>query len=73
MADADSIQTAMTQAAEDGVTSTSFSAGSSSQSQMSAREQIEVINFLRANTAQSRNHRGIGYQQIQPAGARNDG
>lgn len=72
MATADEIQTAMAQAAADGVSSASFSAGSSSQSQMSIRDQIEAIRFLREESAAARNHGGIRFRTIQPPGAIND-
>ena len=72
MADADSIETAMAQAAQDGVSSASFSSGSSSQSQMSIRDQIEAIRFLRGQAAQDYNHKGFMFNEIQPPGSRND-
>lgn len=72
MATADEIKTAMAQAAVDGITSASFSAGSSSQSQMSISDQIAAIRFLREEGAASKNHGGIRFRTIQPPGAVND-
>jgi hypothetical protein len=72
MATADEIRTAMAQAAVDGVSSASFSAGSSSQSQMSIQDQIEAIRFLREEGAGSKNHGGIRFRTIKPPGSMND-
>lgn len=69
MVTTEQILNAMKQSAADGVSSTSFSAGSSSQSAMSIRDQIEAIRFLEERAAQDRNHGGITFRQIVPPGA----
>ena len=69
---ADDILDAAAQAASDGVQSASFSAGSTSHSAMSIRDQLELVRFLREEQAQSKNHGGIRFMQIVPPGARND-
>lgn len=72
MATATEILTAMKQSAADGVSSTSFSAGSSSQSEMSIGERLQLYRFLREEEAKGLNHGGIRMLEIQPPGARND-
>ena len=66
---ADAIETTIRQFAEDGISSSSFSSGSSSQSARSISELIEARRFLAGETAKARNHGGIVFRQIKPPGA----
>ena len=66
---ADTIEDTIQKLAEDGIASTSFSSGSSSQSAKSISELIEARRFLAGETAKARNHGGIMFRQIVPPGA----
>ena len=66
------ILSALRQNAADGVSSASFGPGTSTTSGMSVRDQIEAYRFSKEISAQSRNHGGIFFKQIQPCGAVND-
>ncbi len=65
----DDITNTIEQLAADGIASTSFSSGSSSQSVKSISELIEADRYLKGERAKSYNHGGIMFRQIQPPGA----
>lgn len=69
---AEEILEAMRASAADGVASSAFSAGSSSQSSMSVQDQIAAYRFAKEVGAKSSNHGGIMFRQFIPPGARND-
>ena len=66
---ADAIEETIQKLAEDGIASSAFSSGSSSQSAKSISELIEARRFLAGETAKARNHGGLMFRQITPPGA----
>ena len=72
MATISDIETRISETASDGVSSASFSQGSSSHTALSIDEQIKAHRFLSEIAAKAKNHGGLMFRQIQPPGARND-
>jgi len=66
------IEATMLQIAADGVASTSFSAGSSSQSAQSLESLIAYDRYRAAKRARQRRAFGIVFRQIVPPGSVND-
>jgi len=66
------VETTLTELAAGGVQSTSFGAGTSSQSAMSVGDLMKVDSYLLAKAAQRKRHGGLMFRQIVPPGAIND-
>ena len=66
------IETTLIELAAGGVSSTSFGAGSSSQSAMSIDDLIKADRYLSSKKARQRRACGMTFRQIVPPGAVND-